>query len=323
MVASDPAIMPSVTIGSQTYTNTQLEGDQPSEVLPNGNVLVGNIFDNGTEIYDPSTNRWSPGATKVHNDQSNEESWVKLANGDILTYDLWSSIADGHGEAELYEPPSSGNPNGLWVDASGGVLRFLSTNSTGNELGPALIGVRGGEPLFTGANGRTEFFNPNTKTWSKGPQLPTALVPGPEHTMVETQLTAGNAPAAALPNGDTLMALSPQVTVDGSGNESFPAPTFLYEYNPDGNIFTNVTPSIGVSDQFHINSYNDSMLVLPSGQILLTNGSTQAAFYNLAPGNGADPSWAQTITSLTQNSNGTYTLTGTQLNGRDGERGLW
>lgn len=64
------------------------------------------------------------------------------------------------------------------------------------------------------------------------------------------------------------------------------------------------------------------MLVLPTGQILMTSAPSQTSggsvsFYNLAPGDGADPSWAPTITSLTQNSNGTYTLTGTQLNGRD------
>lgn len=77
-----------------------------------------------------------------------------------------------------------------------------------------------------------------------------------------------------------------------------------------------------VSNQGNINSYLDSMLVLPNGQVLLTSGtSPQSAgsvdFYNLAPGDGPNPTWAPTISSFTQNANGSYTLTGTQLNGRD------
>jgi hypothetical protein len=228
VVASDPAAMPTVQIGNQTYTNIQLEGDQPSEVLANGDVLVGNIFDNGTEIYDPTTNQWSPGANKIHaSDQSNEEGWVKLANGDLLSYDIWSSLNDGHAEAEFYEPPTASNPTGQWVDANAnGHLRYLTTAATGHEEGPALLGMRGGDPIFFGANGRTEIYNATTNSWSNGPQLPSDLVPGPNNTMVETQLTAGDAPAAVLPNGDDLLALSPAVSVDSSGNVTFPTPTF-------------------------------------------------------------------------------------------------
>ncbi|HEV3190587.1 MAG TPA: kelch repeat-containing protein, partial [Polyangiaceae bacterium] len=69
-------------------------GDEPTELLPNGNILVGNISNNGTEIYNPTTNTWTAGGKKVHNEQSDEEPWVKLPNGDILTYDLFSSITN-------------------------------------------------------------------------------------------------------------------------------------------------------------------------------------------------------------------------------------
>jgi hypothetical protein len=47
------------------------------------------------------------------------------------------------------------------------------------------------------------------------------------------------------------------------------------------------------------------------------NSSGALAFYALAPGDGPDPSWAPTITSFTQNADGSYTLTGTQLTGLD------
>jgi hypothetical protein len=331
MVAPDPVIYTNATIDGQTFAKITCEGDQPSEVLPNGAVLVGNIFNSGTEIYTPQSNangtitgqgNWAVGATKVNNDQSDEESWVKLANGDILNYDIWSSLQDGHAESELYQPPSAGYPTGEWVPAGGSGQRYLSTAATGDELGPALLGVRGGDAMFFGANGRTEIYDPSTNSWSHGPQLPSALVPGPNNTMVEAQLTMGDAPAAVLPNGDDLLALSPAVSIDSSGEEVFPTPTFIYEYDPIGQVFTNVSPPNYVSNQGNINSYLDSMLVLPTGQILLTSAPSQhssgsLAFYNLAPGDGPNPSWAPTITSFTINANGSYTLTGTQLNGRD------
>ena len=324
MAAPYPVIYRGLTFPNYQFpVNVALAGDQPSEVLPNGDVLVGNIFNSGTQIYDPATNQWLPGPQKVHSDdESSEETWVKLANGDILTYDIWSSITDGQAEAELYEPPSASNPAGQWVDASSGHLHILSTNATGDELGPALIGVRGGDPMFFGANGMTEIYDTTTNSWVKGPRLPSVLLPGPDDTMVETQLTMGDAPAAVLPNGDDLLALSPSVYIDNAGNEQFPSPTFIYEYDPVNHVFTNVSPPNYVSNQGNINSYLDSMLVLPTGQILLTSAPSMysagsVAFYNLAPGDGPDPSWAPTITSFTLNSNGSYTLKGTQLNGRD------
>ena len=99
------------------------EGDVPSEVLPDGNVFVGDIGGPGTEIYDPTTNTWSTGATEIHaNEQSDEEAWVKLPNGDILAYDLWASIEDNEGLAEIYNPTTN-----TWSDASNGNLPVLSS----------------------------------------------------------------------------------------------------------------------------------------------------------------------------------------------------
>jgi hypothetical protein len=328
LVASDPLSYPANTLQGQTKA-LKMGGDQPSEVLPNGSVLVGDVFSAGTEIYTPSFNSngvsgpgsWTTGPTKQYtdNEASAEESWVKLGNGDILCYDIYASQADGQGEADLYEPPSTGYANGHWVEASNGDLPILTTFATGNELGPALLEPGDGDAVFFGANGLTAIYNPTTNSWSQGPTLPSALLRNPSNGQrILTQLTTGDAPGAVLPNGDDLLALSPTVSVASSGNETFPAPTFLCEWNPVTNVFTNVTPPLGVTDQAFINSFGDSMLVLPSGQVLLTNGFSQLAFYTLAPGDGPDPSWAPTITSLARTANGTFTLTGTQLNGPDG-----
>jgi len=282
-------------------------GDEPTELLPDGNVLVGDIEDNGTEIYDPTTNAWSAGGTKVHNDQSDEESWVKLANGDILTYDLFSSITDNKFEAELYNPSTN-----TWSDASStvGTIPLLSTEGTGYELGPALL-LANGDALFTGTNGTTALYNPGTNSWTQGPTMPSVMING-----VMTQLTTGDAPGAILPNGDVVLALSPAVYIDNTGEEQFPGPTYIYDLNTTADVWTNITPSATV-DPFlsDSNSFINTFLILPTGQLLLTDDNNQLAVYT--PNGSPQASWQPTITSFTQQSGNDYTLTGTQLNGLD------
>ncbi len=308
-ISSDPHISKNVfltNLGYSTPVNINAIGDAPSEVLPDGRVLVGNIFDTGTEIYNPVKNTWTTGPNKSLGDGSGEESWVKLPNGDILTYDIYASLAARKGEGELYVPSTSGGI-GNWTPATNGSFTVLTGAAFGYELGGAVLDPEG-NVLFTGANGTTALYNTTTNTWSQGPLLPKAvIVPG----STPVQLGMGDAPAAMLPNGDALLTMSPL-----GFNATFPVPTLLYEYSPTLNLFTNVTPPTNVQNQ-NLNSFNDSMLVLPSGQVLMTNASPQLAFYNLAPGDGPAPDWAPTITSFTINSDGSYTLTGTQLNGLD------
>ncbi len=273
-------------------------GDEPTEVLPNGNILVGDIFDNGTEIYNPTTNTWSAGGTKVHNDRSDEEPWVKLANGDILAYDLFTSITDNKGEAELYNPTTN-----TWTDASNGTLPILTTPSQGYELGPALL-LPDGRALFNGANGLTAFYNPTTNSWSQGPTMPVVNING-----TPTQLTTGDAPGAVLPNGDVILSLSPAVN-----NENFPGPTYIYEFNPITGVYKNETPA---ANQFYTsyNSFIDDMLILPTGQLFLSDFGGDPVIYT--PSGSPNSAWKPTITSVAENQNGSLTLTGTQLNGLD------
>src|SRR5262245_53483730 len=53
-------------------------GDVPSMLLDHGKILAGSLFTNRTYLYDIATDSWSFAASKVYNDRSNEEGWVKL-----------------------------------------------------------------------------------------------------------------------------------------------------------------------------------------------------------------------------------------------------
>jgi hypothetical protein len=257
-------------------------GDDPSEVLPDGRVLAGYKLGPQTYLYDPATNAWSAAGTKLHNDPSREETWVKLPDNSILSYDITSSIISGTGHAQRYVPSL-----GQWVDA-GTVPVLLSTADVAHEIGPAFL-LPDGRVFFLGATGNTAFYTPPTN-----PTDPGSWVDGP---VIPNNQIADDAPGAMLPNGDVLFeTFSP---IDGS--------TDVFEFNPTTNTYTDVTPP----SDFPPN--DGCLLVLPTGQVMATNGTRQIDVFT--PDGSPNPAWQPTISNITDNGNNSFTLTGTQLNG--------
>jgi hypothetical protein len=271
-------------------------GDDPSEVLSNGTVLVGYLSGGQTYLYNPGNDTWTTTGAKLRGDRSDEESWLKLPDGSILSYDVFASESTGVFHAQRYVPG-----RGAWVDASKvdplNAPALLSSSNQGEELGAGLL-LPDGRAWFLGANGNTAFYTPSTDTWSAGPILP--KVNG-------TNMVAADAPAAVLPNGHVLMALSPLGALDAHGEYTFPAPTRIYEYDP-ATGFTDVSPG-GLNQP----SYTTTMLVLPTGQVLLANDSGTVLEYT--PDGAPQDAWRPTISGIRSNGDGTFTLSGTQLNG--------
>ncbi len=255
-------------------------GDDPLAVLPDGRVLAGYIGGPQTYIYDPAANAWTRTGDKLYNDFSSEESWVKLSDDSILTYDVFATPGT---HAQRYLPAT-----GKWVDA-GTLPQTLSGAAFGWELGPALR-LPDGRALFLGANNNTAYCNPASNTWTQGPALPGGL-------------GAGDEPAALLPNGHVLLAVTDTHYFKGLGG--------LYELDPTTNTYTNVTPAAGVIDLAE-SGFAYNTLLLPTGQVLLFNRSSEIDVYT--PAGSPDPSWRPTITGISAGG-GTFTLTGTQLNG--------
>src|SRR4029078_3435924 len=131
---SGPSGAPNFTHTRATYdpsanTCTPMEnfpqsafGDDPTELLPDGRVLAGYISGAQTYIYNPTTNSWIATGTKLRGDRSDEETWILLPDGSILSYDIFSSSSQGIGHAQRYVPSS-----GTWVDA--GILPVLLSSS--------------------------------------------------------------------------------------------------------------------------------------------------------------------------------------------------
>src|SRR5262249_43216939 len=82
-------------------------GDVPTMLLPGGRILAGNLVNSLTYIYDIGSDSWSSPIPKAHNDRSNEETWARMDDGTILTYDVFQSISTGSGYAERFDPTTN------------------------------------------------------------------------------------------------------------------------------------------------------------------------------------------------------------------------
>jgi hypothetical protein len=250
-------------------------GDVPSEILPDGRILVGNRFSARTTIYDPASNTWTPAATKA--DPSSEESWLQLADRTILNVEVRNRP-----NAEKYLPLED-----QWVSA--GVLPVNLVQQS--EIGAGLR-LPDGRAFFLGASGKTALYTPpadphDPGTWSAGADIP-------------NNLGTWDAPAAVLPNGKVLCAVSPR---------SYDGPTNFYEYDPAGDSFA----AVDGSPVFSGAAWESRMLVLPSGEVIWSNGTR--TLYVYTPDGAPDPSWQPVISDIQDNGDGSFVLTGTQLNG--------
>ena len=265
-------------------------GDGPTIVLPNGKVLAGYINGPQTYLYDPVANTWTPTGTKLHSDSSNNENWVLLSDGSVLSYD-----ASGSGKAQRYV-----SATGTWVDA-GSVPVALTGSTYGNLLGPATL-LPDGRAFFVGANGNTAIYTPTTNTWLAGPVLPAGI-------------GADSTPGVMLPNGHFLFAAD-SPGVDKFNNHVANGPTYFFDFDPVTNAISDVTPAGLLNNSISGPASNLRMLALPNGQVLLSNQTT-GVIWTFSPTGNPQPAWKPTVTGITANAT-SFTLTGTQLDGISG-----
>jgi Kelch motif len=175
-------------------------GDDPSTLLSSKKILVGDLLNSNTYIYDAASNSWSPSGTKVYADSSDEEGWTRSGEGSIVNYDLFYSITTNGSYAEKYNPAT-----GVWTGISPsdgtakGTIPQLSSTTLGYELGPSLR-LQDGRILEIGATPHTALYNPATNTWAAGPNI-TGTLNG-----IASPFGSDDAPGAILPNGHVMFA---------------------------------------------------------------------------------------------------------------------
>jgi hypothetical protein len=355
-------------------TPTSCYGDVPSTLLPGGKILAGSLVSGASYIYTIATDSWAFAANKVYSDSSDEEGWVKLSDGRVLTYDIGKSSNSGSSFAEIYNPttntwssisPADGTANGTFP--------LLSSAAAATEIGPSLR-LLDGRIFLIGATGHTALYTPSTKTWAAGPDIIGSLNGNP------ALFGADDAPAAIMPNGHVLLAADAGPSpVNSSGNATsgsniitnipstanfyvnwavtqtsgpavIPAganivsidsptqihisknatgtaagiglkfggaynpPTQLFDFNPTAGTISPVSPAIPDTFLNTLNVYNTSMLMLPTGQVLFSDGLEQLWVYT--PDGTASPTYRPVTTNVAYNGGGLFTLTGRQLTGQ-------
>jgi hypothetical protein len=266
-------------------------GDAPSCVLTDGRVLLGDIGSNRCAIYDPVANTWTAGPTK-DDTRCTEETWLLLPDQTVLCLEC-----DRQPRTEKYVMAAN-----QWVTAGNTPVVLVDTGS--DEIGSALA-LPDGRAFCIGATANTALYTPpaianQPGTWAAGPSFP---------VVVAGQVTgAKDAPACLLPNGRVLCVVAPY---DPSVSSSWGSPLYIYEYDPPTNaLLPAPAPPNGSG-----NPFSSRLILLPTGQVLHTNGTSTVAIYT--PDGAPDPVWKPTITSVPTAllPGQTYVLHGRQING--------
>ena len=264
-------------------------GDAQCCVLPDGRFMLASSWYGdftGTQIVaavlDPTTMAWSPidVSTKVENN-FDEEGWTLMPDGTILTVDV-----ENLPYAEKYVPSLN-----TWVSA-GQTPQNLSSPDVGEEIGPAVLRFDG-TVFQLGGTPHSAIYHPGaTPTdpgeWTAGPDLPDGL-------------DSTDGPACLLPNGNVLMAVSPGF---------FDIPVSWFEF--DG---TNLNAAPNTPNSPSETSFFDNLLVLPNGQVMQTDCSSDVEIYT--PSGGPQDAWRPTITNapaMVLPSSDNF-IRGTQFNG--------
>jgi hypothetical protein len=257
-------------------------GDAQSVVLSDGTFMLGDPFNEADALLDAKTLTYTVLSGSGKADRNDEEGWTLLPNGKVLTVD-----AEDAPNSELFDPTTQ-----TWSTAGSTIVRLEDPGS--EEIGPMVLRPNG-VVFATGANaggaGHTSNYDTKTGDWAKGPDIPSGL-------------DIADGPAALLPDGNVLIMTSPGVYNNG---------VQFFEWN--GTKFVSAPNIAGAGD---IPSYAGDMLVLPTGNVLLTTqggASPQVLVYSTK--GTYKPAWQPTITSVpTSITRGTqYVVKGTQFNG--------
>jgi hypothetical protein len=276
-------------------------GDAASVVLPDGTFMIQDKMSRQAALLDLRTMTWTETGTSTKYDLNDEEGWTLLPNGKVLTVDCYTDFIFGLAgryprnptNSEIYDPQT-----GTWTSA-GSTINTL-TDKIAAEIGPAVLRPDG-TVFAVGSRGLTSIYDSNTGTWSVGPQLPDARD--------GTPMTADDAPGALLPNGNVLIAVN-----GGPKPGQYPyslAPMYFFEF--DG---TNLSPEPAIPNAALEEAFSVNLLVLPTGEILETDGSKDVEIYQPSD-TSHNPSWEPVINSAPSTVSGgqSYTITGVRFNG--------
>ena len=322
-----------------------------SAVLRDGRVLIaGAEYGNGwntAEVYNPSTDSWSPAPVPAglitqnnnpgappnnQNTAGFTDSICKiLPNGNVLVAPNFPTAPGG---TLIYNPGAnswSAGPAWLgsqneasWVKLPDDSILTVDKQTTASErfipsLNQWIADTNVPVSLYDAiAELGAGILLPNGKAFFLGGNGNTAIYTPSGNTNSGSWVAGPPIPAGlgASDAAAAMMELNGKILCAVGASGVFAAPTSFYEYDyaagPIG-AFTQVgSPTGGLTDTNTI-PYQTTMLVLPDGSILYSDVTTN--LYTYVPTDFLRIASRPTIGSITANGNGTYHLVGTKLNG--------
>ncbi len=254
-------------------------GDTATTMLPNGLVYIADPLSSQTAAFNPTTNQFIYPYGSNALQYNDEAGLTMLPNGNIFRADCWSQSS-----AEVFNTTTL-----QWQMLPPMPYNVLDVPDA--EMGPAIVQYNGILMQF-GGNGKNIQYDPAHNTWITTPSFPGSS---------STQVDVADGGAVLLPNGNILVDA-------GVGYGASSAMFFIW----NGSTLTQTT---GSPDAASVPGFYGNFLLLPNGQVLYTDISSNVYVYTC--GGSSNPAWAPTITSYPQEIHlGTnYTISGTQFNG--------
>jgi hypothetical protein len=276
-------------------------GDAQSTVLENGTLVLAagagaNAGTGNLATFNPATLTFTALNPTGKADSNNEENWNILPDGTFLTVD-----ARVQSQSEVYNPVTN-----TWGNRTNTAVNLADTANLGGsfEVGPGVLRPDGTLIYFSGnSTGQNAVYNTVAGTWSNTAAMNFPISAGTNHFSV------ADGPASLLPNGRVLVMSSPVTNAN-----PFNTPSHFYEW--DGTNLTQVGDSPNAASFI---SYQGRMLLLPTGEVLLTahdQDSTRDVVLYTAGGSPQN-AWRPVITTAPdQVTPGvTYAISGTMFNG--------
>jgi len=228
-------------------------GDASGIVLPDGTYLQSDCCSElALAALDPASLTWTTPVGTGKADRHDEESWAMMWDGRFVTVDA-NNTADLD-RSEIYDPATQ-----TWTghgDVPVHIADTLSNNGGSHEVGPELLRPDG-KVVAIGGTGHNALYDPVADVWTAMPDLPGGN-------------NSADGPGVVMPNGDILLAISPGI---------FNPPVTFYELHDT--TFTPVANSMNAASN---TSYQNFFLMLPTGEVLLSDQSGSIELYTPAPG---------------------------------------
>ncbi|HZX70243.1 MAG TPA: hypothetical protein VFE77_05425 [Rhodanobacter sp.] len=323
-----------LTTADKPTTVNFVGSDGASMVLADGRILFGsaNTGSTQTAIWSPASSSWAVAGTAfgakpdTKHGSCDEESWVLLRDGSVLTVNVYIGGAQSPTSAERYIPAQD-----IWVTTAGALPVTLPlTNITDNsttpatqvqvfEIGPALL-RNDGKAICFGGTGLTAIYDPATDRWAQGPSFPADPGdPSNSNTVISPNglLTLSDSPGVMQPNGRILTTAGTLYRRAGTQVDFYSKNLKVCEYDPVAGTIVQLAdqPPSGVTSQ---DTWTSRFLLLPTGQILLSTQQAQIYIYTPPSSEGSyQAAWQPVITTFPSALiiGHSYLLTGTNLNG--------